>query len=263
MFRRKLAVACAAVFTLLACCACGGGEGTHTHTDADSDGYCDDCNEKMPGTDPGGDTPVEKAPFALSDYEDLPAIRLSSLYAVEESGVCKMKFTVPDTDTYTFDFSNKAVNSLEVYDEAGKQLKASTEEFELSLTKGQIIYVRVDVAKTKARFTVRAKENASPLPFEIAKAPDPASYSTTSADPSVDPLQPAKISYVKREGTLYVYCNAPEGLTKGPQVINNCTTRQDVSDQSVYFTMEQQSNGLRTSARRGTSPTTACITATA
>lgn len=248
MFKRKLAIACAAFFTLLACCACGGGEGTHTHTDADGDGYCDDCKDQMPesgGKPSGGGTTVDKTPFQLSDYQNLPAVRLSSLYAVEESGICKMKYTVPDTDTYTFDFSNKAVNSLELYDEAGKQLKASESGFDIELTEGQTVYVRVDVVKNKARFTVKAKENLSPLPFEIAEAPDPASFETTSADPAADPLQPAKLNYVKRDGTLYVYCNAPEGLTKGPQVINKCTTRQDVSDQSVYFTMEQQSNGLK------------------
>ena len=42
-----------------------------------------------------------------------------------------------------------------------------------------------------------------------------------------------------------MYCNAPEEIRVGPQVVNTCITRQNVSDQSVYFTFEQQTNGLK------------------
>ena len=51
----------------------------------------------------------------------------------------------------------------------------------------------------------------SPLPFDPINVPDVNSFDV-NGDPNVDPLQEARLEYKKREGTLYVYSNAPETL---------------------------------------------------
>ena len=200
------------------------------------------------GDTPGGgdnsDETTLSTEFKASDYASLPTVQLSSVAAVEESGSCKLKMKAPWTDYYNFNFSSKTVVGVVVFDKDGKVLKSGTKKFDLQLNEGDIVYVKIVPVKNAARITVTAKENKSPLPFEIGEAPDPTEFETVSSDPTVDPLQAAELKYTKRDNTLYVYCNAPEEIKQGPQVVNTCITRQEVSDQSVYFTFEQQSNGL-------------------
>ena len=228
MIGKKFATGVAAMFVIMTCCACDfGGTGGETG-----------------GSNPGPGTPP-RAEFKLADYESLPTVQFSSVTAVEKSGSCKLKMKAPWTDTYKITFSQKAVHRIELYDAAGKLLKESTTgSFEVNLKKGDIVYTNIVPVKEAARMTVMATENKSPLPFEIANAPNPASFDTTG-NPNVDPLESANINYVKRENTLYVYCNAPEEVKYGPQVVNKCITRQEVTNQSVYFTFEQQTNGLK------------------
>ena len=223
MMIKKFAIGLATLFVMAACCSCSEGGGPD-------------------GPDGPGTAQTE---FKMEDYKSLPTVQFSSLYAIEESGSCKLKMKAPWTDTYNVSFSEKAVSRVELYDATGKLLVNSAEKFSVDLKEGEIVYTNIIPVKNAARITVEAKQNKSPLPFEIATAPDPASFKTTSDDPSVDPLQPAQINYVKRDNTLYVYCNAPEEIKNGPQVVNKCITRQDVTNQSVYFTFEQQTNGLK------------------
>ena len=213
---KKLLAGLVAFSMLAACCACG----------------------------PTGGGDDDQTVTLGEEYTSLPTVQLSSVAAVEESGSCKLKMKAPWTDTYNFSFSNRSVTSVEVYSESGKVLKNSTEQFNLQLDEGTIVYLNIIPVKNAARITVTAKENKSPLPFALGQAPNPDDFETVSADPTVDPLKAAELKYTKRDNTLYVYCNAPEELQVGPQVVNTCITRQEVSDQSVYFTFEQQSNGL-------------------
>ena len=220
---KKLLAGMLALSMLAACCACSPSSGG--------------------GGDNSDGTSLNTS-FKAADYASLPTVQLSSVAAVEESGSCKLKMKAPWTDTYNFSFSNKAVVGVVVFNESGKVLKSGTEAFDLTLNEGDIVYLNIVPVKKAARITVTAKENKSPLPFEIGKAPDPNSFETVSADPSVDPLVAAEIKYTKRDNTMYVYCNAPEEIKGAPQVVNTCITRQEVSNQSVFFTFEQQTNGL-------------------
>lgn len=221
MVLKRLAAACAATFMLFVCCAC----------DSGTEGSAPD------GGDGEGDN-------VLSAFASLPEVRFSSMYAVEESGSCKFKMRSPFDDTFTVSFSKKVVEKVVLYDEEGKVLADKGENFDITLKEGQLVYADVKPVATNVRVTVTAHENKALMPFELGDAPDPASFKTTSDDPS-DPLKPASINYVKRKDTLYVYCNAPEALSEKPEVINHCITRQSVSNQKVYFTMEQQSDTIR------------------
>lgn len=180
---------------------------------------------------------------------DLPEVRFSSFYTLEDSGSCTVKMRVPFTDTYTVKFSDKYVSRLVLRSETDETLADETKGFEISLKEGQLVYADVTTVNGKVRLNIAAKEHAAQLPFAPVSMPDAASFST--ADTGTDPLTAATVNYKKREDTLYVYCNAPEELLAKPEVINHCITRQDVSDQSVYFTFEQQSDKLGRSVYYG------------
>ncbi len=211
---KKWAAAAAAAFLVLSCCACTGGGGT------------------------------EQGALDVSEYAALPEIRFSSLWASEQAGSSGYKMKVPFTDTYTVDFKSTQVERYELFDAAGHLLVDAYSSFEIALEAGQRVYARVTPKGKIVRVTVTPKENASIQPFELAEAPSASSFETVSKTPSVDPLQPAEIKYVKRPDTLYVYCNAPEAVQQGPQAVNKCITRQDVSNREVFFTFEHQSDNI-------------------
>lgn len=183
---------------------------------------------------------------------DLPEVRFSSFYTVAEAGsTSTVKMRVPFTDTFAVQFSEKNVSRVVIRDEADRTLVDKTAGFEIALEEGQLVYADVTTLNGRVRLNVTAKEHRSLLPFELGELPDAGSFSAVSGNPNEDPLKPAKLSYQKRDGTLYVYCNAPEELLAKPEVVNHCITRQDVSDQSVYFTFEQQSGKLGRSVYYG------------
>ena len=216
MFKKKFAAVLAAMMAVVCLGACG-------KTPENPD-------------DPGAFKSEIK--FEAADFKNIPVVQFSSVQAVE-ADTCKLKMKAPWTDTYHITFSGKVIKEIAIFDETGKALAASNTNFDISLSEGQVVYIYAKPVKTNVRFTVKAVENDQPLPFDIGEAPDPDSFSTTSADPTVSPLKPAEISYVKRKSTKYIYSNAPETLR--PEVVNKCTTRQDVSNESVYFTFEHQS----------------------
>ena len=218
MFLKKLAVAMSAVLVLASCCACG----------------------ETPDPDP--EQPKTDAEYRAEDYADLPVIPFTSIQAVQSEHSCKLKMKASWSDTYHVTFSNKAVQKIDIFDENGKTLVSADKNFDITLQEGQIVYVSATPIKTNVRFTVKGEENGQPLPFDLGAAPDPASFKTTSENPDVDPLQPARISYEKRKNTKYIYSNAPETLIQ--EVVNKCITRQDVSNESVYFTFEHQSRNV-------------------
>ena len=216
MFKKKFAAVLAAIMAVACLSSCGEQTG-----------------------DEGKKPNLPDVEFVAADYANLPTVQLSSVQAVETSGSCKLKMKAPWSDTYHITFSKNAVKTVAIFDEAGKMIAGATENFDVTLTKGQVVNVYVEPVKTSVRFTVKGTENSQPLPFDVGEAPDPASFSTTSADPTVDPLEPATINYVKRKNTKYIYSNAPETLVQ--DVVNKCITRQDVTNESVFFTFEHQS----------------------
>ncbi len=197
----------------------------------------------------GGDGEHMENTF-FKDYANLPELRLGSYYSAEEEGVRLAKLRVPFTDTFSFSFSPNLVARVELFDETGNPLADKTEDFKIRLKEGDLVCARFTTKNGLIRVNVTPNAHSQLMPFEVNAAPDPSRFATHS-DPAADPMKPAEIEYVKRKGTLYVYCNAPEGLWEGAHVINHCITRQDISDQSVFFTMEQQSDRISPSVYYG------------
>ena len=219
---KKIASLFVAALTLAACCACdfGGSNGGQGGTQ-------------------GGDDPM------YAEFGELPELRFGSFYSAEESGVRRVKMRVPFTDTFHVEFSDKLVSRVELLDETGAVLRDEKANFDIRLKKDALVYARFTPVKGMIKIEVEAGTHEQLMPFEVNEAPAASSFSTVDEDPFSDPMQPARIEYVKRKNTLYVYCNAPEALTEGPHVINHCITRQPLSGQSVFFTMEQQSDHIK------------------
>ena len=224
MLRKKFAALLSTVFVLAACGAC-------TTTPESGNG--------------SGNQSAQHTPFKAADYANLPVVPFTSVQAVQERGSGRFKMQASWADTYHVTFSNKNLARLEVYDESGTELKCATENFDLDLSAGQTVYVNAVPVKDKVRFSVKGEDNPAPQPFDVGEAPDATQFSTVSADPAVSPLEPATINYVKRKNTKYVYSNAPETLLPEHDLVNKCVTRQDVSNQSVFFTFEHQSRELQ------------------
>lgn len=218
---KKTAALCFAAAMLFLCCACDLGGGREN-----------------------GDDQGDEGSGMAKEFENLPELRFGSFYSAEEKGVRKVKFRVPYTDTYSVEFSKRIVKRVELYNEQEELLKDAEEGFEIDLKEGDLVYAKITSGNGIIKFNVTANSHLAPQPFEVNKAPDAGKFATVSQNPSEDPMKPAQIEYVKRPDTLYVYCNAPEALTEGPHVVNHCITRQDVSNQSVFFTMEQQSDTM-------------------
>ncbi len=176
----------------------------------------------------------------LAPFEGLPTLPLASYYAAEE-GAAYAKMKAERSDTYRVSFSQKAVREVACFREEGTLLQKSREPFDLKLEAGQTVFAKFTPVAKSVRVNITPASDMG-MPFAVAEAPDPASFETTSADPAFDPLVPAKLTYAKRPGTLYVYSNAPE--TVRPEALNKCLTRQDVSGKSVFFTFEHQSAAL-------------------
>ena len=208
---KKLALAAALFAVAFSCCACGSGENSGNN---------------------GGDSG-----FRAEDYAELPELRLSSYYAVEENGGCKFKMKAPYTDVYSVSIP-RSVGAVTAYDADGKKLNDDPVKFELDLKKDDVVYFSVRADKPNVRVSVSAQNNLSQLPFDPINAPDTGAYDV-HGNADTDPLKEATLEYVKRAGGLYVYSNAPEKLT--PEVLNKALTRNDVSDREVFFTFEHQS----------------------
>ncbi len=224
MFAKKIAALFSAAVMLAICCACG------------------ETEDVVPGgttEPPGGGTDMTE------EFQGAPELRFGSFYSAEEEGVRRAKLRVPFTDTYSVEFSDKIVSRVKLFDEQGELLQDAAENFDIRLEEGALVYAEFYSVKGVLKVNVTPKSTEQLMPFEVNKAPEASKFSTVSQDPASDPMQPAHIEYIKRPDTLYVYCNAPEALTEGPHVINHCITRQDVSNQSVFFTMEQQSDTIR------------------
>ncbi|MDE7158756.1 MAG: hypothetical protein K2N74_04195 [Clostridiales bacterium] len=177
--------------------------------------------------------------FNASEYENLPEVRFSSFYGVDErGGACKVKMRVPFDDSFRVDFSDRIVKEVTLYDGAGNIIASGTKSFEVTLKKDDLVYAQFVPTNKAVEVKVTAKEHLTQLPFSVLEAPDAQSFDVSSV--AGDPLRAAKIEYKKRDGILYAYCNSPE--TVRDYALNKALTRHDVTDREVFFTFEHNSS---------------------
>ena len=183
----------------------------------------------------GGEVTNETIDVSL--FEQLKELRFSSYETgTEVSKVHNLKQVAPYDDTYKI--STNENTTCEIYDTTGKNLLTlgKNERASLDLQKDEVVYVVAEGVENKTLgYQVELVEHKSLLPYDPINLVD-ATQLTTVDKSTIDPLTPANVSYVKREGGLYINCNNPEKLTD--YCLNTALTRNDVSNQEVFFTFE-------------------------
>ena len=194
------------------------------------------CNEQ--GT--GGETQMEQG-INMSLFANSKELRLSSYQSgTEISTVHYLKQRAPYDDSYKF--KTNANTTCSIYNSNGESLldleKGSKGELELK--KDEILYVVLNGMESKTiGYEVELKEHKSLLPYDPINLVNGEELLGEEKS-SIDPLVPANVSYIKREGGLYINCNNPEKLTD--VCLNRALTRNDVSNQEVFFTFEHNNN---------------------
>ncbi len=169
---------------------------------------------------------------------DLPtdnteAFRLSSVEDVtDDDGVRRYLVTAPYTDTYAITCEGSTVA---VY-ENDAVLVQGEGALSVDLTEDAVYTLEIKTASVNAPFSLHAeaKNHLITLPYDVATPVDTAALSTQS-DGS-DPLVPAEVNYVPREGGTYIYSNNPEQIP--PQYVNQAFMRNEGLTGEVYVTFE-------------------------
>ncbi len=162
------------------------------------------------------------------------AFRLSSVEDVTDAdGTRSYSVTAPYTDTYTM---TSATTTRIAVMKNTKVIAEGTTSLTVSLQQGVTYTLAVRTASANASFSLKtvAQNHAVTLPYDVA---EPMDTSNLSTDYTVsNPLTPAKIEYVKREGGTYIYSNNPEQF--GAQHVGKAFMRNEGLTGEVYVTYE-------------------------
>jgi len=178
----------------------------------------------------GSAKPTEnEEPFRLSGVEDV----------TDESGKRAYLMEAPYTDTYTF--RSEDTSSMAIY-KGMKKLASDSEELEVELKEGETYVLAVETAEGDAPFAIHAEaaEHRITLPYGVDTPMDTTELSTESE--GGDPLTPAEVNYVKREGGTYIYSNNPEQF--GIEHVGQAFMRNDGLTGEVYVTFEHANYAL-------------------
>lgn len=182
-------------------------------------------DESNDGSEPEEDEPVE---------DRAKAFRLSSLDDVtDESGTRSYTVYAPYTDKYTL--AGEGVTGITV-SQNGKNIKSGKSEISVSLKADQAYTLTVTTAEAESDFkiTTTAKNHLVTLPYDVAS---PADTSGIDVNATVEnPLVPAEVNYVKRQGGTYVYSNNPEMFAS--QHVGTAFMRNKGLTGDVYVTFE-------------------------
>ncbi|MBE6764098.1 MAG: hypothetical protein E7553_07110 [Ruminococcaceae bacterium] len=170
------------------------------------------------------------APVAVNSE----AFRLSGITDVtDDDAVSAYLVTAPYTDTYTV--TSQDTEAIRLYD-GGKCLASGEGELSVELTEGASYTLEVKTAQSNAMFTVnvQADNHLITLPYDVNTPADVTNVSLESN--GSDPLTPAQVNYVPREGGTYVYSNNPEQFR--PNHVNQAFMRNEGLTGEVYVTFE-------------------------
>ncbi len=172
-------------------------------------------------------------------FNESETIRMSSfMTGAEDKQILYVIQQAPYTDTYTY--KTNRFTTLELYDTKGKEIGSlglyEEKEFDFVQDQKVLTIIKCENPEKDMAFTVKLKENYSLFPYDPQEMVDAEALlkdSKTNVDLST---VSADISYKKREGGIYINDNNPEQLTK--QCLHVGLTRNDVSNQKVFFTFE-------------------------
>ena len=181
----------------------------------------------------GAETPGGAgSPVPAADNAE--AFRLSSVEDVtNDQGERAYLVTAPYTDTYRMASENTV--SIKVYD-GDKVMAEEATELTVDLTEGAAYTLVVKTADANADFALHteAVNHQITLPYGVDTPADVTNISLESA--GTDPLVPAKVNYIKREGGTYIYSNNPEQIAK--KHVGQAFMRNAGLTGEVYVTFE-------------------------
>ncbi len=169
------------------------------------------------------------------DKEDrASAFRLSSIDDLTDENKTR-SYTVyaPYTDKYTLKGENVTGITLT---KNGEKVKSGKTELSVSLKADEAYTLTVTTKEANADFkiTTTAENHLVTLPYDVAKPIDTAGL--VLDNDGENPLLPAEVDYIKREGGTYVYSNNPEQF--GAQHVGKAFMRNDGLTGEVYVTFE-------------------------
>ncbi|MBR5134994.1 MAG: hypothetical protein IKV35_05295, partial [Clostridia bacterium] len=162
------------------------------------------------------------------------AFRLSSIADVtDENGERTYTVYAPYTDTFMLTSSD--VESMTI-EKDGELIATDDNWISKGLIENEEYTLTVKTASPNASFkiTVKAINHIVTLPYDVAT---PLDTTTLSVDGTAsNPLKPATIEYVKREGGTYIYSNNPEQFSAAH--VGKAFMRNDGLTGDVYVTLE-------------------------
>lgn len=193
----------------------------------ESEDVSDDENSSSSEDLPSDEPIVEKEDRAK-------AFRISSLDDVtDKEGQRSYTVYAPYTDEYSLSGVNTASISIS---KNGKVLQSGEEKLSVSLKKNEAYTLTVATkdANSDFKITTTAKNHLVTLPYDVAPAEDISGISLSNNNGN--PLTPAEVDYIKREGGTYIYSNNPEMF--GAQHVGKAFMRNDGLKGEVYVTFE-------------------------
>jgi len=160
--------------------------------------------------------------------------RLSSISDItNENGERSYSVYAPYTDTYTLTSSNVSAIVLMQGDTV---VASGVSSLTVALTEKEEYTLTVKTAAANAKFdiTTKAANHLVTLPYDVAQPLDTSDIPLSSN--AANPLTPAKIDYVKREGGTYIYSNNPEMFRS--QHVGKAFMRNEGLTGEVYVTYE-------------------------
>ncbi len=175
-------------------------------------------------------TGCAKAPAS----DNAAAFRLSSITDITDSDATNRYLVkAPYTDTYTVTSSDTA--SIKLFD-GGKEVASGTDSLSADLVadKEYTLEVKTDEADKMFALETKADNHLITLPYDVNAPIDTTSLSLEGD--GTDPLVPAEVNYVPREGGTYIYSNNPEQFR--PEHVNQAFMRNEGLTGEVYVTFE-------------------------
>lgn len=185
-----------------------------------------------------------------SVFSSAKKVRLSSFSTgADDKQVIYLKQYAPYNDSYTFKTNSNT--TLEIYSKTGVEIAvinpSSRQTIDFLQDEEILTVIKANRSNSDMGYNVSLKENYSLFPYDPINQVDAEALLAKDKKNSNLLSPTATISYKKREGGLYINCNNPEQITN--QCLHNALTRNDVSNQSVFFTFEHNNSASTSSSR--------------
>lgn len=177
-------------------------------------------------------------------------VRMSSLYTgANDTQELRFKQFAPYDDSYTFKADRNT--TIELYSITGKEIAiiepGTQKTIEFFKDEEVLTVVKAIKSNSPISYDVTLLENKSLYPYDPQEMVDAEALLEKSKKDRNIPSASTTINYKKREGGLYINCNNPEQITR--QCLHTGLTRNDVSNQSVFFTFEHNNSASTESSR--------------